>query len=515
MVSEHPPFDAGMVAAMQACLEHSRDLLASARAVQVSGHAHIAYHLAALALEEVGRRELIGVQSIAASQPVSPAWPSKHMQDHVQKLFWAFFGGSSFYAEKLTGKRLDEMVGTARYIHVTRLAGLYVDHGQDGLSIPRDAISPEECNALIEFVDARLQAALSETLRDAISDEEVERQTWFLRASEDPERMRMIMSGASMEKLAELKDVRAWVSWLKEIFDNAEAEAREAAEIEIKRVPGTARKDAKDKWRFRIRILSGSHVIRPKTLTAWNKDVGWIKLVAVSGKKSQLLVEFTLKDYVTADRLWWFGWGVARQFVVALNIATMGFWWWRLPEHISKFYEALDDLESKRSFVVERSPSLKIDWGENKVLSEEDLSRLKTCFAALPRPDEQQRLAALNYYTGGITFLSLNDIHWQCEIQAFGNFFESLKAMMMERGEVGTEQVFETAFARFLDDMFPKMDERDRLIGLCKAFESGKLEGIVVTLKEVSFIKLFCDAYFLRTVQPAWLKERFSGSTSA
>jgi hypothetical protein len=84
------------IAAQQACIDHARDLLSSARAVQAVGHHNIAYHLA-LALEELGRRELIGVESISRLAMIPPAWPAKHTQDHVKKLFWCFFGGGFFF----------------------------------------------------------------------------------------------------------------------------------------------------------------------------------------------------------------------------------------------------------------------------------------------------------------------------------------------------------------------------------------------------------------------------------
>src|SRR5271170_7481911 len=58
------------IAAMQACIEHARALLESARAVQEVGHPNIAYHLAALTLEELGRRELIALQTITDTRPV-------------------------------------------------------------------------------------------------------------------------------------------------------------------------------------------------------------------------------------------------------------------------------------------------------------------------------------------------------------------------------------------------------------------------------------------------------------
>jgi hypothetical protein len=312
-----------------------------------------------------------------------------------------------------------------------------------------------------------------------------------------------------MAKLAELNDARAWVLWLKAQFANAEAEAHAAAQQEMQRSRNLSATKTKDKWKIRVRILSDSHSIRPKALTAWNEKSDWIKLIAVSGKKNQLILELILGDNVPVEALWFFGWGVARHFVTALNIGTMGFWWWRLPEQISRYYENLEDLDRpKVTFALERSPSLKIDWGPHRVLTEEDLARVAMCFAALPGPDQREKHAAYNYYIGGTTFLSLNDIHWQCEIQAFGNFHESLKAMMKDAGEWKDGEPFEVSFARFLGELFPTMEqeERDRFFEIARRFEAKTLQGIVITLKEVSFIKLFCDAYFLRTIGPASIR---------
>jgi hypothetical protein len=91
----------------------------------------------------------------------------------------------------------------------------------------------------------------------------------------------------------------------------------------------------------------------------------------------------------------------------------MGFWWWRMPEQINRYYESLEDLDTKIQVTVERRPSLKIDWGANRVLTEQDLARVAMCLAALPGPGEREKHTAYNFYIGGITFLSLNDVHWQ------------------------------------------------------------------------------------------------------
>ena len=50
--------DANVIAAMNACAAHAQNLLDSAIAVQALGNHNIAYHLAALSLEELGRRRL-------------------------------------------------------------------------------------------------------------------------------------------------------------------------------------------------------------------------------------------------------------------------------------------------------------------------------------------------------------------------------------------------------------------------------------------------------------------------
>jgi hypothetical protein len=184
----------------------------------------------------------------------------------------------------------------------------------------------------------------------------------------------MIFSGGSLAKLAELKDAQAWARWIKAEFERADAETRTAVEEELRRSRDLPATGTRDKWKLRVRIISASHSIRPKALTKWNKQIDWIKLVPA--KRNELIFEIILRDNVPVEALWFFGWGVARHFVVALNIATMGFWWWRMPEQISRYYESLEDLDKHMKIMVERSPSLKVDWGPNRVLTEEDLDRL-------------------------------------------------------------------------------------------------------------------------------------------
>lgn len=506
-VAEQSQDDDISVLAMKACVTHSRAFTESARAVQMCLHPNIAYHLATLALEELGRRELIAIQRASAKQAVPPAWAWKHTESHIKKLFWCFFG-ASFFGEQLTTEKIQSMEKLARRIHETRLAGLYVDINADGLHVPTEVVDAKQADEIISLAEARIEMCEAANLRFDLSQEELEIQSWFIEKSEDTEARKMIFSSASLKKMAELKSGLKWVKWLKSLFEEAEVANLELAEREIQRGIQLREQDTlvlagKSKWRVRIRLYTQSHSIRPGVLSKWNKATEWIQLVPVSGKKDQLLVDIVLSEAVAIQSLWHFAWGVARAFVTALNIGTMGFWWWRMSDHISKYYEYIEDLEVKEKVGLERSPSLRVDWGKNRVLTENDLAIVSSCFAAIVSARGGGNEGPYNHYIGGVTFLALNDVHWQCENTVFGNFFLSIQEMMKETGDWKENESLTESLMNFLLDMFPTFDERYVYQELFEAFESGDVEQTKVTLKEASFMKLFCDAYFLQKIRPS------------
>jgi AbiV family abortive infection protein len=99
--------DPKLIATMNACAVHARDLLQSAEAIQTIGHFNIAYHLAALSLEELGRRELAGIQEAANKTHRVRPWQSKAAQDHTKKLFGVSMDsrGSKILSIKINSSR--------------------------------------------------------------------------------------------------------------------------------------------------------------------------------------------------------------------------------------------------------------------------------------------------------------------------------------------------------------------------------------------------------------------------
>jgi AbiV family abortive infection protein len=266
-----------LLAACDACVVHARNLVESAKLVQASERANIAYHLATLALEEIGRRELFQIQDAAASVGEVPPWQMNATQDHVQKLFWCFYGMGRVQ-DIIDQKQFFEKREAAADIHAIRLLGLYVEEVDIGLNIPSKAISAKQSDSLISLAELLVSQAESEKPRETIPQEDIDLQVWFLRAFDDPDKRKRILTKQSFEKLKSLNDVAAWTRQVKDEIERDDAELRALAEKEINRSPASLGKGDKNRWKVQLKIRTSSNSIRPKPLKKWNEGSKWIKL---------------------------------------------------------------------------------------------------------------------------------------------------------------------------------------------------------------------------------------------
>jgi AbiV family abortive infection protein len=479
-----------------ACLSHAEDLIRSAKRILADEKLpNISYHLGVLALEEIGKSTLI-VMGHFANQSDDTGWnPQNFYDDHVKKLFWATWD-PSFGREKITKDQIESFQGLSRKIHDTRLQGLYVDFDDKGPFLPSEAISESEAENLINVATARLEM---EKLRQfgEIEDNNLESMSWFLTATSDGEKRKLIFGNKSMEKLAELGSTNKRVAWLKQEFEKAEKEAQEAIKQEIDRKPPTAQEKDTEKWKIKIRFFTNSHSIRPKPLNKWNELSSWVKLYPVGGKKNQLLAEFTLPKSISVHQLWWAGWGVARKFIVALNIGTLGCFWWYVPEQISRYYEKVTDLEAKDIDVrIERSPSLKLDW-KRSALSEQELINTALCFGMLPGDNESTLGQSMGAYVTALAFLNKNDIHWQFEMNAYELFYKSLKLAKKHFKEWDGKSHFIDHFVTILTGHKIDQLEIEKHKKIAENVETHPPSTKGVTLSEVGVVKIICDAYLL------------------
>ncbi len=484
-------------ASIDGCVAHAADLLTAAKTVLAQKLPHIAYHLATLSLEEIGKAGIIGMTHIATEDGVYPSWMGKHADDHVKKLFWAIWG-PSFGKNLITNEQIQEIQGLAQAIHEKRLQGLYVDIDVASQNFPKDAVSPTDSENLIALVEARIGMAQHESPKDLNQDEKADL-LWFISATDDPEKRRIILGRKSMEKLVEFGYVTLWIKWLHEQFEQADKESKEILEKELNR-SREPRDSDKDKWKLRISLRTNSHKLRGKDLRFWNQSVKWIKII-LGNQKDELLVDINLPALIPLDSLYWSGWGACRRFVCALNIGSFGYFWWYIPEQIATYADFIVDIENNARIKAERNPVLKIDWGK-MALDEKVWESVQLAVVFLPYPSEKEKHEPFNHYLTGLGFLSKTDVHMQFEPNAYDEFFKALKSGMKIYGSWDGKAAFEDAFNKFLIGLIPSFtdSERKKLLDLGNQFEKGKPQtGLLpITLSEVGEIKIICDAYFNR-----------------
>ncbi|MBI3521463.1 MAG: AbiV family abortive infection protein [Chloroflexi bacterium] len=445
-------------------LAHAEDLLAGARLL--APYPNLAFHLAVLSLEEVGRSSLIVMEEVARRDDEGGRLRHES-EDHVRKLFWAFWG-PSFGREVITGDQIRSFQDLAQEVHEKRQRGLYVD--PEG-SPPRDAISSGEAENVIGLAAARLGMARASKW-GPLDDDRAALVRWFMDATADPETRRQISSRGSMEKLAEIGNVPDWVAWLRTKIEAGQRRSIELAEQELAREAPSDAEQLEPKWRFKMRLVSGSHSIRARPLTWWNGISGSIKFHPVTTDRQQLVVEMILPKRVPVAAVWYTGLGLANRIVLALNIGATVFFWWYMPEHISRYYDELTDVETNAGVVVERTPALRLDWG-HLALTQDELARVALCFGALPHRDEPEKGVAFDHYLTGLGFLAKTDVFMQFEANAFEHFYLALKEATRIYGDWDGMSPFAPSFERVIAEHLHEEPDRAKFRAAGDKIDTG------------------------------------------
>ena len=491
--------------AYRGCIANADELLRGARGLlERDGLPRLAYHIAVLALEEIGKARMIAMQSAAERCGRETSLSIKaNLDNHVRKLFWAIWGPSMGH-ELITREQIDENMGLAARLHEKRLAGLYVDRSQDGdVSLPMERIPSEEAAELLRFVTACIELARA---ADDVPDEQpeaTERQIWFFDVTDDPERRNIVLGPTSMEKLKELGSVVVWVEWLKEIFAKADAEAKASLERELRREPDS-REDAKPKWRTTIRLYSTTHSIRQKHLNEANEGLLWTKLRHVSGKPDQLLVDLLTRSDMKLEDLWKHNLILARRLVMALNVGSFGYFWFheqldRDSKQSGRFYESLVDLMTGKELKAHRTPSLRFEFAPRRVLGPAEINRWVLCFGSLLRCRDDEEIQMVERYLDGLTMIAKSDAHMAFEIQSVAAFYMALRHAMKAYGYWGDEP-FQNAVYRFASELLPGTDDRQitRLTDVGEAVNTGRPVTHAMQMNDVGVVKALCDVYLLQ-----------------
>jgi AbiV family abortive infection protein len=378
------PFKPEVLKAIEACRSHAQEVFEGAKVLREKGMPHLAYHLATIALEELGKAQLIGMHSFAKED--ADSWYKKQTDDHVKKLFWALWG--QFLSSKRPDqKEIDQIRGTATIIHETRLRGLYVEPAAENFVAPKDAVTDQHLDPLMTLVGAKL--ALNPSLSGVeYKQEDLDLLNWFSSVTDDPERRKFIFSKQSFDKMDELGP-KDWLTWIKTEIERMESAAMASLQKEMGREFTRGEEGLEYKWELKIRIFSQSHSIRPKPLNRWNERVTWIKLYPVNGKKNHLDVIIKIPKFITIKGIYYVGYGFSNVLLASLNIASGGLFWWREPQDLKTYFDSLVDTEDQMKGMIGRTPELKLGWPQ-ATLDDAILDRAVSLFSAMPQPNDSQ-----------------------------------------------------------------------------------------------------------------------------
>jgi AbiV family abortive infection protein len=308
------PFKPEVLQAMEACRSHAQDAYEAAKLLRENGKPNLAYHMATIALEELGKAQLIAMHSFAKDD--ADSWYAKQIDDHVKKLFWAIWG--QFLGTKPPdAKEIERVRGTANFIHENRPRGLYVDTTAEHFIEPKEAVTDETLEPLMSLVEAKLM--LNPSLQGVeYTQQDLDLLNWFSNITDDPERRKFIFSRQSFDKMEALGS-KEWLIWIKDEIEKSEASAMASLQKEIERGFTAGEEGLQYKWELKIRLFSQSHSIRPKPLNHWNNGVEWVKLYPVNGKKNHLDVIFKIPKFISIKGIYHVGQGYSNCLLAALT----------------------------------------------------------------------------------------------------------------------------------------------------------------------------------------------------
>ena len=485
---------------VEACLLNAERLLDAARIIRKPTYNHISYHLATLALEEIGKAALVRASSLRPAGDDGQSnddsdddrWtPLKWVEDHEHELFWAIWT-VAFGKERISVDQFRQLQSTAKFIHELRLGSLYVD----ALNPQQQReVSAEELDNLLSLTDARLGMERSTKIRE-LDDDERSLMRWFFAACEHPQLKPIVFSSGSLAKFAEFEgDTGKWINWLRQSVEDMDRANRELAEREMRRESPTGQEKNEPKWQMKIRLKSWSHSIRRGVFKKWNAGVDWIKLYQGSDNK-ELVAQFIVPKRVQAQELWAQGRLMSWSFVISLNIGAFGYFWWYLPTFVSKYYEEIIDLENQAAITV-TPPPLEVSWG-NRALTDLDLSNVAQVFLHLTRIAPSQR-TTYDYYFRALGLVAKNDIFGQLEPGILLSFYEAFREGLKAYGDWdGVDSTLEVSIDRVLDNVMKDSSLRvhmKELLQLASDVAAKREPSRPIRLDDAINMKTYCDLY--------------------
>jgi hypothetical protein len=281
----------------------------------------------------------------------------------------------------------------------------------------------------------------------------------------------------------------------------------ELTNLEMQRKPAEGEAGWENKFEVKIRLKSASHSIRQNQFKFWNDGIDKIKLNG--GGKDELVVTLYIPKRVATQDLWNMGWQNTYVFLTALNIGTLGFFWWYLPVYISRYFEKIRDVEHDSEVLIDRLPMLKVVW-PHQALKVADLNNVSIVFGFIGQANQKQFESTHRYFRN-LALLAKNDIFFQFEGTLFIEFIFSLKDAMLAYGDWdGKPETAEASIVGFYDTTVSSPEFTAMVkdfLQIADHMIANKMAPRALTLDDVIRAKMVFDVYIRAKAQRAYIEE--------
>ena len=256
------------------------------------------------------------------------------------------------------------------------------------------------------------------------------------------------------------------------------------------------------KWCFKVRWQSPSHTVRGKVLGTWNKRSRFVKFYRAE-KANEIIIEFLVPKKIPFESLGAVTLSLTNTFAVALNVSTLGFFWWYLPAKTAELLGQIRDLERNVPLAAD-TPALNLVWGK-RVLTDHELETTSRIYAHLQRLS-QQNWAPYQAYLHGLALIGKSDILARFEPAILHSFYMAFAGLLKECGDWDGSSPFLEAALKSLaifDDRAAVIErELPRVVELAQT-ATQESPSPDVTLRDGIVMKICCDMCITRLAHEA------------
>ena len=455
------------------CCDHAKDLIESAERV-LSGDRpipNISFHLVLLALEEIGKAELLTAREVSIGNR-NVNWIDKRLDDHAFKLLWGLWSPGFSASREVDPEKFRQLGEFSKRAHQQRLAALYVgtdadadaDADAEGVSAPKDAVNLAEVTSLLAVAKQNLQYVLAGDSPDVEVPNEL--MQWFWDVIADADMQRRLFSAPFIAKYTELKgDARAWIQWAKDEFEKIKQQEQALLAAELSRVVEEGAPHKK-RWRVKMRVFCISHSIRANLLSAWNHGMPTAKLHFVNN--GEMLLELTLGDQFKISEVQPAGQAMSKLILAALNAGTAGYFWHERPQTSAEYFEKVEDLDnpgmkiqSSGGFDLQRQWLDPAKGSKLTVLEEKYLDNAVKCALMFLQMKEEEAEPIFRPYLSGLTMLGKSDAFFSLDQHTVQAFHVALEQALKHFGDWdGARETFIPTLHKVYEELIPEEEHR-------------------------------------------------------